>query len=96
MTSRHVFLIGACIAAFLFTDTAANAQFEGPWCLKVRTGRSVGERCSYGSFGACNFARSMEPGSFCVQNSAFGARGPGYGDWEVVQPRPRKIRKRHR
>ena len=90
---KKIVLLGLLAAGSLLTAERSFAYADAPWCLQANIGRSVTERCEFGSFDACNRERPhWGMTAFCTQNPRY----PGY--WRTTaepQPRSRKHRRKH-
>ena len=74
-------LIGAAVAATLFTTLAADARpraYGGSWCLNVKEARGGYYRCDYATYDQCMASRTAN-GEWCMQNPALSYQpGPRY------------------
>ncbi len=69
---RKLLILGALAAVTLLPEGPAQAQMEGPWCLRANIGRGVSERCDFRTFEACAHERMLfGTTAFCNQNSRY-------------------------
>ena len=87
---KKIVLLGLLAAAVSLTAEKSFAYADAPWCLQANVGRSVTERCEFGTFEACARERTYwGTTAFCTQNPA----PPGY--WSGLRE-PRRPLHRHK